>query len=292
MIDSIIFKLYKQPRANILYNLWKKPYVESIFHTLQELIDGKSIARFGDGEFDIIKGTQIGFQQPNKRLGDLLKSVLETDDERLLIGIPGVYREQGIKLNKKTAEYWKWYRIYNIDFIKHLLDNNRVYADSFISRFYSSFESFEYSRVIDMYRKIWDKKDVYIIEGEKTRVGVGNDLLSNANSINRILAPAKNAFNSYDKILDKATSIIPIGSLVILALGPTATVLARDLCLKGYQALDLGHIDLQYEYFVRKTSERVLIPGKFVNEVKGGDMVSDINLPVEYFDSIRATILD
>lgn len=292
MIDSIIFKLYKQPRANILYNLWKKPYVESISHTLQELIDGKSIARFGDGEFDIIKGTQIGFQQPNKRLGDLLKSVLETDDERLLIGIPGVYGKQEIKLNKKTAQYWKWYRIYNIDFIKHLLDNNRVYADSFISRFYSSFESFEYSRVIDMYRRIWDKKDVYIIEGEKTRIGVGNDLLSNANSINRILAPAKNAFNSYDKILDKATSIIPIGSLVILALGPTATVLAKDLCLKGYQALDLGHIDLQYEYFIRKTSERVLIPGKFVNEVKGGDMVSDMNLPAEYFDSIIATILD
>ena len=137
-----------------------------------------------------------------------------------------------------------------------------------------------------MYRQIWDNKDVYIIEGEKTRIGVGNDLLSNSKSISRILAPAKNAFDKYDDILNKAKELIPTGALIILALGPTATILARDLCNVGYQALDLGHIDIQYEYYIRGTKEKINIPGKFVNEVIGGDKVDDKFLPKEYYSSI------
>lgn len=289
MIKSIIFKLYTQPRATILYHFWKKPKVDDIFTTMQQLIEGKSIARFGDGEFDLINGEKEGYQSPTERLGMMLKSVLDTTDDRLLIGIPDVYEHQ-IKFTKFTKNYWKWYKIYHIDLIRSLLGNGRHFSNSFISRFYSDFEEFDFDRLIAMYRKIWDKKDVYIIEGEKTRIGIGNDLLSNANSIKRILAPAKNAFDLYDTILEQAKTLIPSGSLIILALGPTATILARDLCFSGYQALDLGHFDIQYEYYIRKSHTKISIPGKFVNEVQGGDIVSDDNLPEEYFNSIISII--
>ena len=46
-------------------------------------------------------------------------------------------------------------------------------------------------------RNEWDKKDVIIIEGDKSRIGVGNDYLNNANSVIRILGPAMNAFFIY-----------------------------------------------------------------------------------------------
>lgn len=54
--------------------------------------------------------------------------------------------------------------------------------------------------------------------------------------------------------------------LVLLALGPTATVLAYDLAILGYQAVDIGHIDIEYEWYQKKAFEKIPIEGKFVNE--------------------------
>ena len=59
------------------------------------------------------------------------------------------------------------------------------------------------------------------------------------------------------------------GDVFILALGPTATVLAFDLAKHGYRALDLGHFDLQYEHHLRQAKERTHIAGKYNNELAG-----------------------
>ena len=49
----------------------------------------------------------------------------------------------------------------------------------------------------------------------------------------------------------------------------TATILAYDLSKSGkeYQAIDIGHLDIEYECFLRKTNGITAIPGKAVNEV-------------------------
>ena len=84
------------------------------------------------------------------------------------------------------------------------------------------------------------------------RLGVGNDILDGTKSISRILfCPVRNAFNKYDQILSAFNDIDP-ENLILVALGPTATVLAYDLCKKGYQAVDMGHINEEYECFLRK----------------------------------------
>ena len=56
----------------------------------------------------------------------------------------------------------------------------------------------------------------------------------------------------------------PKNKLFILALGPTATVLAVDLADKGYRALDIGHLDTCYETFLRKADKFVPVEGKIV----------------------------
>lgn len=106
------------------------------------------------------------------------------------------------------------------------------------------------------------------VEGYQTRLGVGNDLFDNAKSIKRILCPAENAFDAYEKIMESIDALWR-GELVILALGPTATVLASDLSQKGIQALDLGHIDIQYEWYLAGTSY-VPVKGKYTNETLDG----------------------
>ena len=55
-----------------------------------------------------------------------------------------------------------------------------------------------------------------------------------------------------------------------MALGPTATVLAYDLFKAGYQAIDIGHVDIEYEWFLRKATKKIKIESKYVTEVKEG----------------------
>lgn len=104
----------------------------------------------------------------------------------------------------------------------------------------------------------------------------GNDLFDNAANIRRILVPATNAFSLYNDILNECLNIDK-DYLFILSIGPTASVLSSDLSEYGYQALDLGHIYLQYEYYLRQCCEKIKIIGKYNNEIDNGDKVEMIN---------------
>ena len=138
-----------------------------------------------------------------------------------------------------------------------------------ISRFYIEYK--DKSKIpyyIKKLKQIWDKKDILIIEGEMSRLGVGNDLFNNSKSIKRILCPAINAFNVYEKIISRAKKIDK-SNLILLALGPTSSVLAYDLYKIGYQVIDVGHIDIEYEWFLRKAKKKIQIEIKYVNEAYG-----------------------
>jgi glycosyltransferase family protein len=126
-------------------------------------------------------------------------------------------------------------------------------------------------------KQLWEKKDILLIEGEKSRLGVGNDLFDNAKSIQRILAPNRNAFSHYESILKETCKYKPTDYLILLALGPTATILAYDLAKKGYQAIDIGHVDIEYEWFKMGATHKVPVPNKFVNEAGAGAGVGGID---------------
>lgn len=172
-----------------------------------------------------------------------------------------------------------------------LIDLHKKYYSSFITRFYIDFK--DKSKVPDYIKKlklIWDKKDILIIEGEKSRLGVGNDLFNNSKSIKRILCPAVNAFNVYDKIIDEARKIDK-SILILLALGPTSTVLAYDLYKLGYQVIDVGHIDIEYEWFLRKAKKRIQIDNKYVNEASGNKYKIANFTDTKYYKEIISKIL-
>ena len=64
--------------------------------------------------------------------------------------------------------------------------------------------------------------------------------------------------------------------LVLIALGPTATVLAYRLHKKGLQALDIGHIDIEYEWYKKGVLEKEPVQHKYIGEMPGGDIVEDV----------------
>jgi hypothetical protein len=72
--------------------------------------------------------------------------------------------------------------------------------------------------------------------------------------VTEILAPRQHAWFEYDAILERILAVKP--TRVLLGLGPTATVLAVDLCRRGIHALDLGHVAM----FLRKYRKGVTDP--------------------------------
>ena len=262
--------------------------------TLDEIIyNHKSLARFGDGEYRIIFGSNAFFQRYNKSLATKLYKVLNSDEKNLLIGINLPWRKKDLE-ERSTVSQRMWENFfpkYKIN-ISKIINKNKKYYSSTISRFYSSFKDrTNILKFIQKLKKIWDRRDILIIEGEKTRFGIGNDLLNNSKSIKRILCPINNAFNKYDKILNSALKFDK-NVLILIALGPTASVLAYDLYKFNYQVVDIGHVDIQYEFYLRKVNRSIRIPYKYVSEARYGTInitnITDIN----YYNQIAYKILD
>ena len=115
-------------------------------------------------------------------------------------------------------------------------------------------------------KRIWDKRDIVIVEGDKTRTGYGNNLLDNAASIRRILAPTQNAFSVYEKVLN-AVLKIEKDELILIALGPAGKVLVYDLTELGYQAVDVGQVDIDYEWYKAGKGTRIPVPNKYVSQL-------------------------
>lgn len=248
------------------------PIVRSADETIEAIIkEGKSLARFGDGEFSAIEGRiRHRFQsEVDEKLGQRLRQVLEDEDAKLMIGIANNYGNLDAYTDQAKREIRRYMqRVVRREHLA-LLKENRVYYDAYVTRPYvmyaDNMTEAPSARFLKL-KQIWEQKDIVLVEGEQTKVGEGNDLLDNAKSVERVLGPAENAFREYDGILENCLTFDK-NKLFLLALGPTATVLAYDLCKAGYQAIDIGHLDLEYEWFLRGEGKRVEIPGKYNNEL-------------------------
>ena len=89
---------------------------------------------------------------------------------------------------------------------------------------------------------------------------------------NHTSAPAER----YEEILAAAQKHGREDTLFLIAMGASATVLAYDLTMKGFQALDIGHIDMEYEWFLKGTGGRCSVPHKYNNEWPGGELVQQL----------------
>lgn len=297
IFKKLIPKTLLDSYINVRYNNFRKKYKLNILNdedTIKEIINKKkSIARFGDGEFKWILGLkQNSFQRYSKKLAERLVNVLEnTDDEKVLICIP-----EGLK---KIDEYTENSQLFWMNFVRwhgksiiQYLNTNYIYGNTNFTRWYIEYkDKSKMKEKIKNLKKIWDKREIVLIEGIDTKLGVGNDLFNNSKKIERILAPSTNAFDKYEEILEEAKKIEK-DKLIIIALGPTATILAYDLAQIGYQALDMGHIDIEYEWYLKKVTKKIEIPGKYVNEAGGINNNYSIKFKdnIEYQSSIIATI--
>lgn len=260
--------------------------------SLQKLKDNElSISRFGDGEFDLINGKSLEFQNYSEQIAFRLKEILEISENlpNLKIAIPCSYMHLR-EFNKKSQLFWIMYYKNNRKKLYDMIDKNYLYLDSQITRIYINRKIYKLSKkYFSIWKQIWNDKDILVVEGKNSCFGVGNDLFINTRSIKRILCPAENAFNCYEKILSCIKENAQ-GKLVLLVLGPTATILSYDLAKDGIRAIDTGNMDMEYEWFTRKASKKIKIQGKYSLEVNDGTDVNE-NLDKIYLSQIICRIL-
>lgn len=277
-LDNLKYEL-NDPKLN--KQNWYYPKFYELSETLDMLIrERKSMARFGDGEFAVMSNiNRHKHQRPDDKLAERLKEVIGSKEDNLLIGIADNYGA----LDKYNEAGKQGIRSYMTDEVRlqhrNYLDMNRKYHNAYISRPYALYADNNTDAPGKRFRelkKIWDKRNVIIVEGLLSRLGVGNDLFDNVLSVRRIEAPPINSFDKYDEILKASLEHANQDDLFLIALGPTAGVLAYDLTMEAYQAIDIGHIDLEYEWFLKGTGGRCEIKNKYNNEMAGGDKVEDI----------------
>lgn len=274
-VKSAIFYIVSYIKYIFSKLKYKSPNVYGLTGTLELLNNPKvSCGRFGDGEISLIYGSDIGFQKYNEKLALRLKEIIQLPKENdFLVCLPDVFGDLSF-CKPEAKKFWRENIVYNRARWCDLLVDGKVYYNSFTSRFYSLYlDKSHCPKCVELWKKVWDKKRLLIIEGEGTRLGVGNNLLDNAGMIKRIICPAENAWDKYEEILSSALDIKDNFDVVLVALGPTATVLCYDLYNQGVKAIDVGHIDLEYEWYKLGTTTRVAIEGKYVNEVKGANVV-------------------
>lgn len=259
--------------------------------TLKQILNTQcSVVRYGDGELMYINGTELKFQKKNDLLSNRLKNILHNKDKSILICLPEpLVSCENLVLKSKM--YWTHIKVYHHKIYNPLFENNEMYGNSFISRPYLVYKDKKNaSTIFSNLKKLWDKKNVLIIEGEFSRSGMGNNLFSNANIIYRILCPSKNAFDYYEQIYEfskrKASEIENL--IILVAIGPTAKPLVEDLNKDGFWVIDIGHLDSEYEWFLQGVKKRVVIQGKHTAEL--GDISVNNCHDKDYIDSIIGRI--
>jgi hypothetical protein len=204
------------------------PVVTSEVETLRRVCEGQSLARYGDGEFNLCHARPAKMQRHDARLSARLREILK-DSGDCLVGIPN------IRSDTPKAAFWRKYKT------RADLLTDRPYVSSFITRPDSApwIHTPDYWSALE---SLWVGQDVTIVCGG--RHGLTKADLVGATHVREVMSLNRDAWTVYGALLRQ----IGTPSRVLLCLGPTATVMAVDLCAKGVHAIDLGHVGM----FLRK----------------------------------------
>lgn len=306
-LKVLLWSIYNYP--SLSYQYWQSRHersrlqIYSSEETIKHVLSHRgSVARLGDGELRLLqyyydKNNRPDFdsyQDYNEELGAKLADLVErtrAHSDRLLLCLPHQLINPSIS-NLYGELFWKREWIGRKNFLSiHFFD--RVYGDTNFVRFYMGRKDIkDYPKYIELMQQIWKGKRLTIVEGRLSRLGVGNDFFDAASVVQRIICPAIDAFSRYDEILSVVQRHVSTSedNVIVLALGPTATLLAADLSDRGHQAIDIGHVDIEYEWYRMGAKEKVAIPNKYVNEVASGRIKEASAEDAEYEAQIIARI--
>ena len=286
-------QLIKDVLAQTDYMLYMKKIkkskiqVHTVGETIQELIcTEKSMVRFGDGEITVIAGKNLKLQKVDSEISDGLKRILSYEHEGMIVTVPEIFSDMSM-YRRESRQFWKEHLLIYRNIYNRYCNKDRVYYSTSFSRFYYALED---KSICDLWanqiRERWKDRDVVVVEGERTHNGVGNNLLDSARSIERIIGPASNAYERIEEILDCCRKYSK-DRLFLVSLGVAAKFIVERLFLNGYRVLDIGNLDVEYEWYLHKEKGKAPlakhdITGKEANRKAGYG---------EYWEQIKYQII-
>lgn len=176
MINDIILRRIHTPNVG--------NFEETVYMVINE---NASMCRFGDGEFSLIRGSNLKFQPYDDDLSKELRNILQlpaNERKGLIVCIPDVFAGLD-QYTDKAAKYWKKYLHRKRKNIYDLLRFDVKYFDALITRFYvDQADKNQIDERVYLLKKIWQNKRILIVEGEKSRLGMG-----------KIYSPMQRMFN-------------------------------------------------------------------------------------------------
>lgn len=213
--------------------------------TLHALRERKaSIARFGDGELEIMIGGGILFQEYDAELARRLRRILRSPRADFLVGIPN-FNALKIKTQSRIGSWRRYRRIFS-----HLVRRGAEYHSAFVSR-PASIVGLESAEYFHAWESLWAGREVVIVHHSEATAK--HELFRSASGVHFVPCADQHTFREYAALLERAAAHCGRpGVLFLIAAGPTAGVLAWDLAGRGAQALDVGHLTAACDEFMRK----------------------------------------
>ena len=202
------------------------PQVIGEFLTIAAILTGKSIARFGDGEFKCADGNGYFREPGSEKLADELLAVLQKPHKYCLVGVP--------TMNPDGPKYEGWIR-HRDRFAKLLRPDTTIYYSAFITR-PDSAPWIKCEEFVSKMERVWRKKRVTVL------CEPGNSILKvvrlSAKKMKHVPCPHREAYAEIDRLEGLIAGSKP--DVALLSCGPTATCLAHRLAVHGIQAVDIG----------------------------------------------------
>lgn len=248
---------YEMHRHNLLPNRLK---VLSVDETLDVLLNTeKSMVRFGDSDLVMISGRNTIFQTAAPEITEGLRRIIGYQYEDLIVTLPDIFGDLDIYLPASKA-FWEDHLFFFRKAYYKYCNTDKPYYNTSVSRGYVTFvDKSRSGNWFEKFRHVFEGKELVMVEGCTAHNGVGNDLFSLAASVERIVCPSRNAYRVRDRILEECLKFKK-DKLFLFALGVTAKALVEEMFLQGYRVIDIGNLDMEYEWYLRKAEKKEPIP--------------------------------
>ena len=223
------------------------PRVVSETETLDAVLAGKSLTRYGDGEFRLAMGGAKNISQvAHPLLRRELTDILVTRQIFCLVAIPD--------MNQLSPKWWFWKKYEHT--YPRMLDHKITYYSQFITR-PDSAPVIDVPEFYDRMEGLWRDKEVVLVRGSERSLVEGKGTMQLARQVHPVLCARRDAYAEIDRV---EKDVVRLGvQRVLLCAGAMATVLTYRLAKRGFHAIDLGHIGFLWRYYQRRagTNENV-----------------------------------
>lgn len=206
--------------------------------------------RYGDGEIAHLFKTNpkygSGGQCCSGEFRNKLINIFNNKNNKILVAFTGYFNDNkfikenyiGV-LSNSTKRFIERYRTrLQKDFPN--IFNTTLYSTEITRLPQLNVDNKKY--VVNMFNKLFIENDCVFIGNDNVINLVQQKFINLFKNIEFIFGPSNNAYNSYDSIIENLFNIENLKEkLILISLGPTATVMSYDLAQQDYWTIDIGH---------------------------------------------------